>query len=47
MASWRQEALKWHALKLAGELGPNGEDPAQMEREAWNKMYEAQSAANN
>lgn len=44
--SCRQEALRWHALRLAGESGPNGEDSAQMEQEAWNKMYEAQSAAN-
>lgn len=38
---WHEEAMKWHQMHIAGETGPNGEDPAKMEQEAWNKKREA------
>lgn len=41
----RKEALGWHRLKINGEVGPNGEDPAAEEQKAWSAFYEAQGAA--
>lgn len=41
----RAEAMKWHQVKLSGQSGPNGEDPVQMEQQAWEKYYEAMAAS--
>ena len=41
----RVEAMRWHQLKIDGEVGPNGENPAEEEQKAWSKFYEAQGAA--
>jgi len=40
----RAEAMRWHQMKINAERGPNDEDPAEEERKAWQKFYQAQAA---